>query len=68
MSTARYEETAHARMELDEAKRENEALRQKVQELEGLLRVRRESVAESSAGGETERREGQSGDGAASGS
>lgn len=38
VSTQRYEEAAQARSELEEAKRENEVLRQRVRELEGMLR------------------------------
>lgn len=41
VSTARYEEAAQARMELEEAKKENETLRQRVRELEAQLRSRR---------------------------
>ncbi|KAF2097935.1 hypothetical protein NA57DRAFT_76735 [Rhizodiscina lignyota] len=67
VSTARYEEAAQARMELEEAKKENEALRQRVRELEGLLRGRREGTTESNVGGEAERGEGQSGEVTASG-
>ena len=43
ISTQRFEEAALARQGLDEAKRENEVLRQRVMELEGLLRRRRAS-------------------------
>lgn len=46
MSTARYEEAAQARMELEEAKKENETLRQRVRELEAQLRSRRASGVE----------------------
>ncbi|KAI0420838.1 hypothetical protein F5X98DRAFT_310465 [Xylaria grammica] len=42
-ATLRYEETAHYRSELDSAKRENEALKKRVKELEKMLRDRRES-------------------------
>ncbi|TGJ82348.1 hypothetical protein E0Z10_g6405 [Xylaria hypoxylon] len=42
-ATLRYEETAHYRSELDSAKRENEALKKRVKDLEKMLRDRRES-------------------------
>jgi hypothetical protein len=42
-ATLRYEETAYYRHELDSAKRENEALKKRVKELEKMLRERRES-------------------------
>ncbi|KAJ8121635.1 hypothetical protein O1611_g10049 [Lasiodiplodia mahajangana] len=42
-ATLRYEETAHYRSELESAKRENEALKKRVKELEKMLRERRES-------------------------
>lgn len=41
VSSSRYEETAQARMELEEAKRENEVLRRRVRDLEIQLRRRR---------------------------
>lgn len=41
-ATLRYEETVHYRHELDSAKRENEALKKRVKELERMLRERRE--------------------------
>ncbi|KAI3324101.1 hypothetical protein HD806DRAFT_494124 [Xylariaceae sp. AK1471] len=41
-ATLRYEETAYYRHELDSAKRENEALKKRVKELEKMLRERRE--------------------------
>lgn len=44
-ATLRYEETAHYRHELDSAKRENEALKKRVKELERMLRERREGDA-----------------------
>lgn len=43
--TARYEEAAHHRSELDIVKRENESLRRRVQELERSLNSRRQSDA-----------------------
>lgn len=43
-STQRYEEAAHHRSELDIVKRENEALRRRIQELERTLSSRRQSV------------------------
>ena len=42
-STQRYEETAHHRSELEIVKRENEALRRRIQELERSLHSRRQS-------------------------
>lgn len=42
-ATLRYEETAHYRQELETAKRENEALKRRVKELERALRDRRQS-------------------------
>ncbi|KAI1503438.1 hypothetical protein F5X99DRAFT_104706 [Biscogniauxia marginata] len=42
-ATLRYEETAHFRQELDSAKRENDALKKRVKELERMLRERRDS-------------------------
>lgn len=47
-ATQRYEEAAHHRSELDIVKRENEALRRRVRELERSLSSRRASVTESS--------------------
>lgn len=38
VSTPRYEEVAHYRQELEEAKRENEALKRRIRELERALR------------------------------
>ena len=43
VATARYEEAAYHRSELEVAKRENEALRKRIQELEGSLSSRRKS-------------------------
>ena len=43
--TARYEEAAHHRAELEIAKRENESLRRRIRELERSLSSRRESGA-----------------------
>ena len=43
-STQRYEEAAHHRSELEIVKRENEALRRRIQELERSLKNRRQSV------------------------
>ena len=42
-STQRYEEAAHHRSELEIVKRENEALRRRIQELERSLNIRRQS-------------------------
>ena len=42
-STQRYEEAAHHRSELEIAKRENEVLRRRIQELERSLSNRRQS-------------------------
>lgn len=42
-STQRYEEAAHHRSELELVKRENEALRRRIQELERNLSSRRQS-------------------------
>ncbi len=69
MSAARYEEAAQARTELEEAKKENEVLRQRVRELEGLLRRgRRGSATDGGAAArETVRRAEQGEDAAASG-
>jgi hypothetical protein len=38
MSTPRYEEVAHHRAELEEAKRENEVLKQRIRELERMIK------------------------------
>ncbi|KAF2731797.1 hypothetical protein EJ04DRAFT_610031 [Polyplosphaeria fusca] len=38
VSTPRYEEVAHFKQELDEAKRENEVLKQRIRELERMIR------------------------------
>ena len=38
VSTPRYEEGAHYRQELEEAKRENEGLKRRIRELERALR------------------------------
>jgi cell division protein FtsB len=46
LTTARYEEVAHYRQELEEAKKENEALRKKIRELERELRGRRSESVE----------------------
>jgi hypothetical protein len=67
VSTARYEETAQARIELEEAKKENERLRQRVRELEGLLRSRRSSTVESVRGTSAERTEGRGNESAPAG-
>ena len=45
MATARYEEVTYHRSELENAKRENEALRRRVRELERTLSSRRGSDA-----------------------
>ncbi|KAI1871192.1 uncharacterized protein JN550_004637 [Neoarthrinium moseri] len=44
-ATLRYEETAYYRQELDTAKRENDALKRRIKELEKMVRERRESDA-----------------------
>jgi hypothetical protein len=44
-TTGRYEETAYHRHELETVKRENEALRRRIRDLERTLRVRRQSDA-----------------------
>ena len=44
-TTGRYEETAYHRHELDAVKRENEALKRRIRELERTLRARRQSDA-----------------------
>ncbi|UKZ87074.1 uncharacterized protein TrAFT101_002885 [Trichoderma asperellum] len=44
-ATLRYEETAFYRQELDNAKKENEALKRRIRELERLVRERRSSDA-----------------------
>lgn len=46
VSTPRYEEVAHYRQELEEAKRENELLRRRIRELERVIRGRRSSSSE----------------------
>jgi ubiquinone biosynthesis protein UbiJ len=51
VSTPRYEEVAHYRQELDEAKRENEALKSRIRELERMIR----------GGGETDTQRGRRG-------
>lgn len=38
VSTPRYEEVAHYKQELDEAKRENEVLKRRIRELERALK------------------------------
>lgn len=47
LSTPRYEEVAHYRQELEEAKKENELLRKRIKDLESMLKSRRESSSES---------------------
>jgi hypothetical protein len=49
-TTGRYEETAFHRHELEVVKRENDALKRRIRELERTLRIRRQSDA-SVAGG-----------------
>lgn len=44
-ATLRYEETAFYRQELDNAKKENEALKRRIRELERVVRERRSSDA-----------------------
>jgi len=44
-TTGRYEETAFHRHELEAVKRENDALKRRIRELERTLRARRESDA-----------------------
>lgn len=55
LSTPRYEEVAHYKQELDDAKRENEMLRRRIQELEKELRSPRYTGHESSSRGRTGR-------------
>lgn len=58
--TSRYEETALRRAELDEVKRENEALRRRVRELERLVRdaaVLKEGRAPRGGGGEQQQQQ-----------
>ncbi|KAH0536197.1 hypothetical protein FGG08_006905 [Glutinoglossum americanum] len=43
VATSRYEETAHHRAELESVKRENEALRRRIKELERVISARRQS-------------------------
>ncbi|KAH6647786.1 hypothetical protein BKA67DRAFT_398070 [Truncatella angustata] len=50
-ATLRYEETAFYRQELDTAKRENEALKKRIKDLEKQVRERRESDASKTGGG-----------------
>ncbi|RYO76400.1 hypothetical protein DL766_010439 [Monosporascus sp. MC13-8B] len=50
-ATLRYEETAQYRAELEAAKRENEALKLRIKELERLVRQRRSSGGGGDAGG-----------------
>ncbi|KAF2803720.1 uncharacterized protein BDZ99DRAFT_511869 [Mytilinidion resinicola] len=50
VSTPRYEEVAHYKLELDDAKRENDMLRRRIRELEGLVRERRGSTSGSEVG------------------
>lgn len=38
VSTPRYEEVAHYRLELEDAKRENELLKRRIRELERLIK------------------------------
>lgn len=54
-TTPRYEEVMLHRQELEEAKRENERLRRRVRELEGLVRGRRASSSVTSAAGDAAR-------------
>ncbi|KAF2761290.1 hypothetical protein EJ05DRAFT_508466 [Pseudovirgaria hyperparasitica] len=63
LSTPRYEEVAHYRMELEEAKRENDLLRRKIRDLERTLRGRRDSSTDTQPRGRRER----AGDNAGSG-
>jgi hypothetical protein len=44
-ATGRYEETSYHRHELEAVKRENEALKKKIRDLERTLRARRQSDA-----------------------
>jgi hypothetical protein len=50
VSTPRYDEVAHYKIELEDAKRENEMLRRRIRELEGLVRDRRGSTSENEVG------------------
>ncbi len=61
-STARYEEAAHARQELEAVRGENEALRQRVKELEALVRGRRNSSETGGLGGASRERGRRSGE------
>jgi hypothetical protein len=49
-TTPRYEEVLLHRQELEEAKRENERLRRRVRELEGMVRGRRASSVSTGIG------------------
>jgi hypothetical protein len=53
-ATTRYEETAFYRSELDNVKRENDALKRRVRELERMLRERRESDSSRQGRGRSE--------------
>jgi len=50
-ATPRYEEILAQRAEMEEVRRENERLRKRVRELEGLVRGRRESSSAAAGGG-----------------
>lgn len=52
-ATSRYEETIHYRSELDNVKRENDALKRRVRELERLVRDRRASDASAAGASST---------------
>ncbi|QDS75348.1 hypothetical protein FKW77_002125 [Venturia effusa] len=55
-STSRYEEVLLHKQELDDAKKENERLRNRVRELEAQLRGRRQSSAPRSSAGQSRER------------
>jgi len=50
VSMPRYDEVAHYKIELEDAKRENEMLRRRIRELEMLVKERRGSTSGSEAG------------------
>lgn len=48
LATARFEDVAHHRHELEAAKRENEALKRRIVELEAKLKAQKENDASAS--------------------